>query len=73
VKGLNLTRTEQKKIGAIVGGLTLGMPILAILFSATGLTDQPITLSFLKFSVVFSFVFSLPLVAFFIAIKDKTP
>lgn len=73
MKGLTLTRTEQKKIGAILVGVTLGIPIYAILFSLLGLIDQPITLSFLRFSIAFSFVFSLPLVAFFIAIKDKTP
>lgn len=73
VKALTLTRTEQKKIGAIVVGVTLVIPIYAILFSLIGLIDQPVTLSFLRFSIVSAFVFSLPLVAFFIAIKDKTP
>ena len=73
MKGPNLDRSDQKKIGAIVIGLTVGVPTLAILFSIIGLIELPITLSLLKFIATFSFIYSIFMVIFYIGAKNRVP
>lgn len=73
MSGLNLTQNDKEKLGVIIVAMTVGVPLFGILFSIIGLTDQPISLSVLRFSAVFGFGFSLLMVGFYIAIHDKVP
>jgi len=73
MKKLNLTQNDKEKLGEIIVSMTVGVPIFGILFNISGLIDLPISLSVLGFFAVFGFAFSLLMVGYYIAIKDKVP
>lgn len=73
MKGPNLTRRDERKIGAMLVAMVGGVPAFGILFDAAGLIDHPTTPSALAFLAAFALLYSLPMIAFYIAIKDKVP
>ena len=68
-----MNRQDKRKIGAIVGSVTIGVPLYLVIASLMGLIDMPITTEFLAVVTVFAFVFSLPMIVVYLAVKDKTP
>lgn len=73
MKGPNLTRRDKRKIGAMLVAMVGGVPALGILCNAAGLIDQPTTPSALAFLAAFTLLYSLPMIAFYIAIEDDVP
>ena len=51
--------------------MTIGVPVYLVIASLVGLIE-PITTWLLVFSTVSAFVLSLPMIAIYLAVKDRT-